>query len=94
MPFCYALTKPLGVPAYTVGFGLSVPKLFSYPLKKELFKKSTDFLNSSFYYNFLTTTVSAIPLELTCIKVILLPYSALGSAIISLIPAFSTVSPS
>ena len=49
MPFCCVLTKPLGVPAYTVGFGLSVPKLFSYPLnKKGLYKKSVDFLYSPF----------------------------------------------
>ena len=49
MLFCYALTKPLGVPAYTVGFGLSVPKLFPIPSEKlRLFKKSIDFLNSPF----------------------------------------------
>ena len=28
MPFCYAIAKPLGVPAYAVGFGLSVPNHF------------------------------------------------------------------
>ena len=61
MPFCYALTKPLGVPAYTVGFGLSVPKLFSYPLKKELFKKPVDFLNSSFLITFYPNDSSGSP---------------------------------
>ena len=51
MPFCYEQTSPLEVSVYIFGFSLSVLKLFSLsPRKKELFKKSIGFLNSSFYF--------------------------------------------
>ena len=48
--FCYEQTSPLEVSIYIFGFSLSVLKLFFLsPRMKELFKKSIDFLNSSFF---------------------------------------------
>ena len=42
---------PSGNPKLKLWLSLLIPKLFSYPLEKRgLFKKSTGFLNSPFYY--------------------------------------------
>ena len=70
-PFCYALTKPLGVPTYAVGFGLSVPKHFFLSPNKAVYFLYTAFLRSELFLHSLTILLfthnicflSAVPSE-------------------------------